>query len=261
MSAVHSRLIVHWTGKEISQCLPPAPTEFQRIKYVRLLKSILSKGLRLSRLTEHIGGAGGAHVDPTMRLVCFTEIKLGQALSHAGRYGLLGIGFERKWILARYGSPALYVNNGALCVLVKRLSDVHRYFRNSIEDGKTHAQGCEKTIGTYKAHLASVNIAISFMKNMSRHDYRATDDDLDGEYYDEMEWRIVKLGHLQVKAGLVKKRSDNEYYVVIQPPDVKLLVFPDEQTRRYALEHCWLKKHFFAAASPALLTIGDCQNF
>ena len=41
--------------------------------------------------------------------LCFTEIRLSQAQTHAERYGKLGIGFTRDFIMNKGGRPVIYI--------------------------------------------------------------------------------------------------------------------------------------------------------
>jgi hypothetical protein len=42
-------------------------------------------------------------------MICFTEIRLSQAQTHAKQYGKLGIGFERDFIMDKGGRPVIYI--------------------------------------------------------------------------------------------------------------------------------------------------------
>lgn len=108
----HSKLLVHWTGQTSFESLPAAD---KIDKYAERLKDWYQKGLftrRADELVLRLPEPGHGYVNkPHMELVriCFTEIRLSQAKSHSQRYGRLGIGFSRDYIVNKGGRPVIYV--------------------------------------------------------------------------------------------------------------------------------------------------------
>lgn len=114
--AVHSDLLVHWTGRDIDQEHQPNwENEGQNAicdkavkAYLLRLKSILKHGLWL---TEQEGWTVHCPEEvqvPKVPAVCFTELKLSQSRAHAKKYGRLGIAVKRPFVFNRDGRPMIY---------------------------------------------------------------------------------------------------------------------------------------------------------
>lgn len=102
--------LVHWTGKDI--CLDSqALSDEHRARYVDRLADILGKGFWMTKPDEKIYGNKNVYIEYSAPMTCFTEIRLSQAKLHAQRYGLLGVGVTRRFVLDRLGGPVHYVRN------------------------------------------------------------------------------------------------------------------------------------------------------
>lgn len=241
MTQMRSDFLIHWTGKDIALGQSTL-TEANRSAYLDRLASILVDGLWMTKPDERLKGADQAIVKYSTSLTCFTEIRLSQAQLHASRYGLLGIGVTRQFVLDRFGGPVHYVRNHASeCVV----SNVHKILTAL----NTH---CAPEV----AHYFAVNT--SFIKNMSD----PNKDDF--TYLNEQEWRIVQTP-AQTKAGKLVKtgHSQPEYRIPVGRGDVRIIVFPDEQTRTKARSDSRFHKCFQDPASPStiLLTVQECEHF
>lgn len=80
--------------------------------YLDRLKSILKHGLWMTEAGEDerpitIKGTS-LGLRPKVARTCFTELKLSEVRAHASRYGRLGIGFKRPFVMERGGLPVLY---------------------------------------------------------------------------------------------------------------------------------------------------------
>jgi hypothetical protein len=127
----HSDFLVHWTGKDIdsrckekplstcADCRPNAADEFASVTceeitqlYLGRLKDILRFGLWMTEPDDTelsiIGKGYDLGKRPRIPRTCFTELKLSEARSHAVRYGRLGIGFKRPFVMNRGGLPVWY---------------------------------------------------------------------------------------------------------------------------------------------------------
>jgi len=111
MSIIHSKFLVHWTGKDFHT--PEAVLDDNiRKQYIDRLIDILTNGLFMNKNeeeTERIYDSEGGWIQSAVSRTCFTEIKLSQAKKHAESYGQLGIGVEREFVTSRYGNPVFYV--------------------------------------------------------------------------------------------------------------------------------------------------------
>lgn len=232
--------LVHWTGKDITLDLS-ALTDAHRTAYVDRLADIISDGLWMTEPKERIEGNKGAWIEYTAPMTCFTEIRLSQAQSHAARYGLLGVGVTRRFVLDRFGGPVHYVRNHPTECVIGNFQELHNVL---------------KTLGHPELEkYFAVNV--SFIKSMSE-----KMDDF--TYLNEQEWRIVHT-HSQTEDGKLVRTGVQrpQYRIRVRVGDVKIIVFPDEQTRMKARNdprlNAWLQ-----ASSPSnaiLLTLQECEQF
>ena len=114
--AYKSEYLVHWTGKDICTDVV-ALTSSTRIQYIQRLESSLRTGLWMNRVTDGLSsrnavGDPGVVLTFSNPMTCFTEVRLTQSVEHTRKYGLLGLGFSREFLLARDGLPVIYLRNG-----------------------------------------------------------------------------------------------------------------------------------------------------
>jgi len=123
-SGVHKRYLYHWTGRDIENdtirgrtdttnkfISPRTPlNNDQRKKYIDRVKRTLLNGLWIQGSTEQFG-TGAQSLKICQPIVCFTEWALEESIPHVSRYGRLGFGFTKKFVLECGGQPVTYVNN------------------------------------------------------------------------------------------------------------------------------------------------------
>lgn len=111
MNPHRSDILVHWTAKELKG-KSTSESEIQE-KYIELLYSIYSKGLRFSTPKEHdeVAGVNCLSILKPKPIICFTELKLSKTKEHADRYGELGIGFNREFLMKWGANPVFYMQN------------------------------------------------------------------------------------------------------------------------------------------------------
>lgn len=237
---MRSDFLVHWTGKDIELDLTKLNEENQNA-YIDRLADIIEDGFWMTRPGERLKGGDQAIIKYSIPLTCFTEIRLSQTSSHSSRYGRLGIGVTRQFALDRFGGPVHYVrNHSSECVV-----------RNAHRIQIALLKHCPEVANDF-----AVNI--SFIKNMSGPKLD------DFTYLDEQEWRIVhtpaqtEIGNL-VKTGY----SQPEYRIPLRQEDVRLIVFPDDQTRTKARKDNRFNHWFQDPAAPTtiLLTVRECEHF
>ncbi len=200
--AIHSDLLVHWTGKDIEKKYEPEwdkqrsskiPPEVDEA-YLCRLRNILSFGLWM---TNQLGWKlpDGNKV-PDASCLCFTELKLSQSGTHATEYGRLGIAVKRPFLFARGGRPVIY------------------YQPRSRKDA--FLDSCSRDLKD--KHL------LQFFKPMDRCTSRRMKYDL----YSESEWRIIARTGQQSSDGIVDPRSTTNthiigYYRALSSQDQKIL--------------------------------------
>ncbi|MDA1190072.1 MAG: abortive infection system antitoxin AbiGi family protein [Candidatus Poribacteria bacterium] len=125
-----SDYVIHWTGKDIDVAhrLNPA---VRRQAYIDRLQRTLRgdpdhypsdqedapkdqreamPGLWMTWTTESLHGQRNATIQNiVMPATCFTELPLTSARGHTTRYGCMGFGFTRRFVMERRGNPVLYV--------------------------------------------------------------------------------------------------------------------------------------------------------
>lgn len=114
----HSDFLVHWTGRDFDDARTGADSDSSVTcecitkKYLERLKSILDYGLWMTEPDDKdedefkIGSCRGSR--PRIPRTCFTELKISEVRSHAARYGRLGVGFKRPFVIERGGLPVWY---------------------------------------------------------------------------------------------------------------------------------------------------------
>lgn len=242
-----SDFLVHWTGHKFDKPPRKGPvTPEIREQYVNRLKSVLENGFYLYRQEkpEAIAAAEWGKYEYNVSLTCFSEVRLSYARDHAQRYGRLGIGVRRSFVLDRCGTPAWYVRNRAPESIVSALFEVWLYLATSTD----------QSTATKRTRL---DHAMSMLKPMSDSEGQE-----DFTYLEEHEWRIV-FNHEAKKLGrIVETGKDNpRFRVPITADDLRVLVFPDDLTRSEALDDNAVKCFLDKAQSPTiLLTIDECEQ-
>jgi len=225
---VHSKILVHWTGKKDNE---NQAEEVRASLYVERLKDYYNHGLYIRRTEEAV--LRRLKIKNLLRL-CFTEIRLSQAENHSQKYGKLGVGFSREYILDRSGRPVIYIPFEAENSLLEES------LRRSYENSRNYAD-IHKPL-TY---------VLAFIKRMWN--------EYNEPYYDEMEWRIVydeNPGNPYFRKG----KDDGVYRFAFDASDVKVIIFPDEKTKLHSLDDTEIQINF-SRHLPIMATLEECKNF
>ncbi len=233
--------LVHWTGKDISLD-SSSLDDALRQAYVDRLAGIVVDGFWMTTPIEYIEGYNGSGINYKIPMTCFTEIRLSQTQLHARRYGLLGVGVTRRFVLERLGGPVHYVRNHPTECVIGNAQELLNVLN---------------TLGRPDL-IAYFGVNASFIKNMSD----PGKDDF--TYLDEQEWRIVHT-HRQTHSGALVATglSKPPYRIPVQQGDVRIIVFPDDQTRVMAHGDSRLQRWLQAPTplKPILLTLQECEHF
>ena len=225
---IHSSYLVHWTGRDIE----PEPESAERQKlYLKRLIDYYTNGLFARRTEEDV--VRGLKIKDVVRL-CFTEIKLSQVKEHSDRYGRLGIGFDRNYLMDKGCRPVIYIPFDS------------KVGSRLLEDSISRVyQGSEANTEVHKA----AEWIMAHVKRMSK----GSED-----YYEEMEWRLV---HDETSSShFTKSAVAGVYRLVFTPMDARLVIFPDEATKRLSLQSGEMEL-YFRQHLPVLATLQDCSNF
>jgi len=238
MTILHTKFLVHWTGKDFHIPINALDDNI-RNKYITRLIDILKDGFCMQRnieRAERIYDLDGEWIQASISRTCFTEIKLSLAKKHAQTYGNLGIGVDRRYIIQRYGNPVFYVTNGDYSNIVVCARKIRDFLENQ-----------------NSAIIKEFEILLGYFKKMSEQN----SDDL--VYYDELEWRITHLNRLEKEGYLTTQDKNNHIYrIKLSKEDVKVIVFPDKETKTIALNN---KDISTLIDKPICVTIDDCENF
>ena len=145
--------------------------------------------------------------------------------------------WNRGFVLERYGNPVFYIESGESNVAVNA-NKVLEFLKSNDTTGEI---------------LLEYRTLMAYFKNMNDQGSN------DLEYYDELEWRVTHLNRLESEGRLtVVDSAKHQYMLKLNPCDVKVLVFPDEQTKTKAFNDTRFSK---LIEKPICLTIDDCEHF
>jgi hypothetical protein len=230
MMGIHSKILVHWTGKDIKDC----PVTERSHRYVERLKDDLEKGLFTKRTSED--SIRYWKIKGLIR-ICFTEIRLSQAQTHAERYGKLGIGFKRDFIMNKGGRPVIYIPYEAPTGGRLLEDSLRNVYKKSIDNAEVH-----RSSKWIMAHVKR-------MSNAKGEDYE--------DYYEEMEWRLV---YDESSTHFIKGEGENVYRLRFEARDIKVIIFPDENTKQQSLRDSVIKD-YFSRHMPIMATLEESPNF
>jgi hypothetical protein len=235
MNSHHSELLVHWTSRDLAK-QSPEKAETQDA-YVRLLRSIYSKGLRFSRPKDPdiVVGFNCHTMIPTLPILCFTELRFSQAQAHAHLYGGLGIGFRREFLMTCGANPVFYMQSKNQGIVNTNLAGLAQ-----LEEEERKRRGLE--------------VFLSYVKPMGEPCNNRY------QYYEESEWRMVACTLNGQWPDLFVEEHPNVWFR-FKPSDVALLAFPNHETRTKALADGELKAIFEKHGMPMLVDTSHCAEF
>jgi hypothetical protein len=232
---IHSKFLVHWTGNGKDD-IENKPESSRPRLYLQRVIDYYQNGLFAKRTNEAV--IRGMQIKNIIRL-CFTEIRLSQAQTHAVRYGKLGIGFTRDFIMNRGGRPVIYIPFNAMAD--GRL----------LEDSIKNAYGNSKDNEEIRKSLKWIMAHVKRMSNGNSEDYE--------DYYEEMEWRLV-YDESPNNKHFTKGEPEGIRRLKFKASDIKVIIFPDENIRQKSLENETIRK-YFSEHMPIMATLDDCRNF
>lgn len=86
----------------------------------------------------------------------------------------------------------------------------------------------------------------------------------DYKFLDELEWRIVYTDRAFNEGKIVKTNlSEPKYKIPFTQDELKILILPDDYTRRNALNDSYIRDWLFEdpAELPIIATISECLQF
>jgi len=235
--SLHTEFLVHWTGNNSRRAdIESLPKKERPERYLSRLLDYYENGLFAKRTTEEVVRL--MIVKRVVRL-CFTEIRLSRAALHSDRYGRLGVAFSRSFIISKGGRPVVYIPYQA--------DPSSRLLEDSIKYVHDHSEDDPET------HRAA--------KYIMAHVKRMGNKNVSDECFEEMEWRIVfDEGRQNTHFSRCDADQKDECRLKFGIRDVKLIVLPDEITRKMALQNKKMQDHF-SEHTPILVTLDDCAHF
>lgn len=281
---IHERLLFHWIGSHI-ESQPDLSEDDQRGMYVDCLKGSLRPdgGLWLNPPRDDDILLDGEHFKIQSPICCFTESSLEDIADHASRYGRLGLGFPKRFVLERGGRPVNYVLDKASDPTMKAWLRLARTLRD--DDLLTRLTESQR-----KDIEQNLSFVTHFLKRIKqppsqrpprppsprqsekkapvnkKKNGRSFGGPL--HYLEEREWRFVvqKHGRTVSPKGAVpnKQASGPQWYLPYIPgKDLFTIVFPDNQTMAAALRDRQINETLFNTDRPhiTLLTLEDIGTF
>jgi Putative abortive phage resistance protein AbiGi, antitoxin len=235
-SQLHRRLLFHWTGP---RPLVPVRSGSDREAYINLLCDILQSGLRFSQ--PNITNTEWIEKDEIRALhpmLCFSEWGVAESRSHSGRYGLMGLGFTRKFVMNAGGRPVVYIPNKRSDPFRRSLIDIIRFIRNN-----PHAE---------KKLLSHVDFVSSYLKSYHFKRTTAKSAEKFGKVKRSLKTKssTSQKNHLSLDfGGILANLEDREWRVLLNTPkaqsdhlafqagELAMIVFPDHETLSLAMRN------------------------
>ena len=231
---VHSDFLVNWTGLDIDKQYDPNWEQSNDPKlnadivepYINRLKNILKYGLWMtsSDNDQPLIYKRKKVKRETFSRTCFTELKLSETRIHAKRFGRLGIGVKRPFVMRKKGAPVIYYRE-----------EFGNWFFASFENSNNGGISIP-TDAWWAYYLKSMN------EGETRSGY------MQYKNFDESEWRVIFSEEIHKKFGDInginKCPENDEFYRYLN--DCKV---PESKKPQYLLP---LDKWFSIIIYPSL---------
>lgn len=283
---LHRRQLFHWIGSDLVE--RGEINDEIRQEYVSYLRDSLDRGLWLKCPRQQERLLDGLHFEVKKPICCFTETSLDEIKDHSRKYGRLGLGFPKRFVLERGGRPVNYLlgqRNDEYMLAWHRLAKIL---------GTPDVLGSlsDKKKSDVKESLSFVSHFLKEMKqpsekrstprkqtepNRAERTHKSIPDPYQRSFggplhfLEEREWRFV-LGCTRNKTiprGALKNdenigSSDPSWFVPYEPgKDLFTVVFPDNATLAKAIMDNEVRAKLFRNNSPhvTLLTLDDLGTF
>lgn len=273
--ALHKQQLFHWIGGHIdSQKLS---REKSAELYIEALRGSLENGLWVNspREPEEIWRGGKAH-SLELPMVCFTEWSLGQSFAHTQRYGRMGLGFSRKWVMQKHGQPVTYFKNNNRSKYKQSCAKLLKASGRWSDDSR---KALEYLIHFAKPSQAQViatpptpSMPSSGRGKPSKSTKRPKPDPFwkshgaSMKFMEEREWRIVRDKRMRffTENPSSKTNAAPDYFLPYTPGrHLYTLVLPDGYTVHRVLQDTPLRKQLFPNNQPqvAVMSLEDIGTF
>jgi hypothetical protein len=273
---VHKQQLFHWIGSHIDEqaLASSAPgrrlDDRQRELYLGCLRGALSTGIWLQRprVADEIGD-GALRV--SRPIACFTEWSLKESRPHMGRYGRLGLGFPKRFVLDCGGQPVTYVRDvpskdrytQAMLTIGEHLSGAPDEVRGAFEYVTHFVKRIKRKRPRSDRPPPPEREAVPKERGPSRELLLQRQYGETLQFLEEREWRVVfdpKLkGH---RCGPASGRPP--HCLPFRPGwDLFTVVLPDNLTVNMLLQDDELRRLLFPKGAPhvSLLSLDDIGTF
>jgi hypothetical protein len=286
-NGLHRNQLFHWIGKHVDEKIQgpkKALTSDARHEYLNCLRGALQSGLWVSKPSVPDYLDDGSLIQVHRPIACFTEWSFGESLPHTSRYGRMGFGFSKQFVMKRGGQPVTYIKDSSLAPYAKALKDIASQIESlSVTDGLSERQlAALKENFDYVAHFSkkikepvvrrSPPVAKSESSSVSSvSSIRRTTDPFRRAfgtlmpYLEEREWRIVyhKAIHKYLSPG--PEGADRpQHYLHFKPgSELFTLVLPDNETVNLAMRDQEILSKLYPSDAPhvTVLSLDDIGTF
>jgi hypothetical protein len=291
---IHRQQLFHWIGSHIEdKAGAKGLDDALREEYVACLRGALENGLWVKTPRDPDQIKDGKLVKVTLPITCFTEWSLGQSLAHTTRYGRLGLGFPKRFVLSRGGQPLVYVRDQTIKnPYTSSLLNLAQYFT----DLKSGPELTTSQLDSLREHFAYIAHFAKIVKKPANRG--ATPKTADGislkktkknatpntakkvpdiytrpfggtlHYLEEREWRIVYAPSVRSHFTKAGGKDQPDYFLPFKPgKELFTIALPDNRTINIALSDKRFKDRmldaFYPAKSPhvTLISLQDIGTF
>lgn len=279
---IHRQQLFHWVGSHI--CSEPGSglSDTQRQRYLGCLRGALRNGLwvKTPRVPDYLGD--GSLIMVHRPITCFTEWTLGQSLPHTTRYGRLGFGFPKKFVLLRGGQPVTYVrDSNKNDPYTRSLKFIARFFQFDKVLAKIPPAKLEELRERfdYLSHFnkkirrpAPLKVAVQRRRLLAfpKRTPIKTADPFERSfgrtlhYLEEREWRIVYSAELETFFEPGLRPGQPEYFLPFKSgAELFTVVLPDNHTVNMAMNDQFIRRKLFPDDAPhvTVLSFQDIGTF
>jgi hypothetical protein len=282
-NGVHRNQVFHWIGRHIELKINKTKSKtiqnIHREEYISCLKRALTEGEGLWALKPKENS--GELIGVTQPIVCFTEWSLGETLPHTTRYGRMGFGFPKRFVLEHGGQPITYVTDSkrhqspytkAIKEMGKVLNTLsndknykdNKYIKQVIKNFAYISQ-FNKQVKKYPTRRNVQTLPIRSRRNTLVPDLykRAYGSSL--QYLEEREWRIVVPNPApKFFVPMSQETTEPDYYLNFKAgKDLFTLVLPDNACVNLAMKCSTIRDRLFPVDAPhvTVLSLEDIGTF
>ena len=284
-NGIHRNQLFHWIGRHIEKKIHETEsrimTNEHREEYINCLRDALTDGQGLWALQPRKSENNGELIEVQRPLVCFTEWNLSESLPHTTRYGRMGFGFPKRFVLSNGGQPVTYVTDlkkhqspytkaiKAMAKALSNLSSDEKYKNNSnfkqIIKNFDYISQFNKQVKKYPIKRGAPVSPARERRNVSvTNPYkRVYGSSL--QYLEEKEWRIVVPDPApKFFVPMPQQGSAHNYFLNFKAGrDLFTLVLPDNACVNLAMKGPTIRDKLFPPDAPhvTVLSLEDIGTF